>query len=72
MWTKIKHWLFDRFLPEWCRQELIAENAAMRARVDAVKRENAELRAYIQGMESAIKRSRVIIKMDKGQGVGRE
>ncbi|MGN0984123.1 MAG: hypothetical protein ACI4OI_04695 [Gemmiger sp.] len=53
---KLKTWLRERFLPAWCREDLLAENAALRHRIDRLTAENERLRAYIAGLEYAARR----------------
>lgn len=52
----IRQWLWQRFLPAWCREDLLAENARLRRRAEALDAENARLRAYIAGLEYAARR----------------
>ena len=60
--SKFKAWLYGRFLPAYCRDDLLEANARLRARVDAQAREISQLNAYIDGMENALGRqARVII-----------
>lgn len=51
----MKEWLFDRFLPAWCKDSLKEENARLRARLEEAKQENAKLAAYIDGMHTALR-----------------
>ncbi len=58
---KIKHWLFERILPVWARESLLAE-------IEELKRQNTELRhqlalrnEYISGLESGIRAQRRIV-----------
>ncbi len=53
---KIKRWLCDKFLPAYCRDALLEENARLRLLVSDYREENARLQAYINGMETAIHR----------------
>lgn len=53
---KFKRWLYNKFLPAWCKEELMEENAALLARLDKAEHENRELRAYINGIETALRR----------------
>ncbi len=71
MFKKWKRWLFRRFLPAWCREELLAENDALCRDLERARRENNTLRAYIDGMEYAIRRQgRVIIHTGEVRGDG--
>ncbi len=59
---KFKRWLCNKFLPAYCRDALLEENARLRELVSDCQAENARLRAYIDGMETAIRRqSRITI-----------
>ena len=60
--SKIKRWLYERFLPAWCRDDLMAANKRLQEKVDAQAQEIERLNAYIDGMQDAMLRSRVIIK----------
>lgn len=55
--SKFKRWLYDKFLPVWCREDLLSVNAKLSARVQEQVAEIAQLRAYIDGMQTAIRRS---------------
>lgn len=60
---RCKQWLYGKFLPAWCREELLAENARLRSEVESRGREIERLHAYIGGMEAALLRqSRIVIK----------
>lgn len=63
----MKEWLVRRFLPAWCREELLEENRRLAARVAELKAENARLEAYIEGMETALRLGRRI-KIYTGEG----
>lgn len=52
---KCKEWFWRRFLPEWARDQLMRENAALRAREDRLNREIERLEAYIQGMQAGVR-----------------
>ena len=52
---RIKKWLFNRFLPAYCKDRLMRENEALSDKVRELWRENRELRAYIDGLERGIK-----------------
>lgn len=54
--TQLKRWLYNKFLPAWCKDDLMDENAALRARLRTVEQDNRELRAYINGIETALRR----------------
>lgn len=50
------HWLCRRFLPDWCREELLAENNRLELEIRGLRQENRELTACIAGMEAVLKR----------------
>lgn len=52
---EFKEWFRRRFLPEWARDQLMRENAALRAREDQLTREIERLEAYIQGMQAGVR-----------------
>lgn len=54
--NKIRTWFFDRFLPAWCREELLDENTRLTAKVKEQAREIDQLNAYIDGMHDAMRR----------------
>lgn len=62
MLKKFKNWFYHRFLPEWCREALLEENRALQEQIAEYREENARLRAYIDGMETMIRRQpRIVI-----------
>lgn len=52
--TKCKRWLYNKFLPAWCKDGLMAANARLEAVAEAQAREICRLNAYIDGMERAL------------------
>lgn len=59
---KFKRWLIERFLPAWCREELLTENRRLRERVQRQAAEIDRLNAYVDGVRDAIRRQpRIII-----------
>lgn len=59
---KFKSWLYGKFLPTWCVEDLTEENARLRSKIQEQSDKIARLNAYIDGMENAMRRqSRVII-----------
>lgn len=58
---KLRKYLINRFLPAWCREELLEENRQLRERVDRQATEIARLKAYIGGMTDALRRQPRII-----------
>lgn len=65
--SRLKRWLYERFLPAWCRDDLMAANKRLQEKVDAQAREIERLNSYIDGMQDAmIRQSRIIIKGREG------
>ena len=60
--SKLKKWLCERFLPAYCRDAMEEENQRLEKIIKDYRDENARLRAYIEGMETAIRqRTRITI-----------
>ena len=55
---KLKKWRFDRFLPADCRDGLLEDNERLSGRILELESENKELRAYIGGMQTALRAQR--------------
>lgn len=53
---KFKQWLYNRFLPAWCRDDLMETNARLLAANEAQKQEIERLNAYISGLHTALRR----------------
>lgn len=53
---KFKRWLIEKFLPVWCREELLTENRRLRERVQLQAAEIDRLNAYVDGVRDAIRR----------------
>lgn len=65
--SEIKRWLYERFLPTWCRDDLMAANKRLQKKVDAQAQEIERLNSYIDGMQDAmIRQSRIIINGKEG------
>lgn len=64
---KLKAWIINKFLPAWCRDSLMRENQALARKNQQQAQEIAQLRAYIDGLEYAVKR-RTQIVVNKGEG----
>ena len=61
--SKIKKWLYERYIPAYLRDDLMEANERLRKKVDAQAAEIDRLNAYIDGMQDAmIRQSRIIIK----------
>ena len=58
----MKKWLITNFLPMWAKETVLEDNKRMRKEVLELRRENRELKAYIQGMQAgqrAVKQIRI-------------
>lgn len=59
---KLKRWLYERFLPAWCRDDLMKANDLLSAKVQEQEREIERLNAYIDGLHAAQRRQpRIVI-----------
>lgn len=69
---KFRIWFCQRFLPDWCREELIEENRRLAAAAERLRQENRELTACIAGMEAVLKRlpKTVVIQTAGKEGEG--
>ena len=65
---KIKLWLFRRFLPEWCREELIKDNRRLAQELEEANAKTAQLQAYISGMHAVLRVGRKIVIQNGGAG----
>lgn len=58
---KLREYLINRFLPAWCREELLEENKKLRQKVERQASEIDRLNAYIDGVTDALRRQPRII-----------
>lgn len=58
---KLRKYLINRFLPAWCREELLEENKKLRQKVERQAAEIDRLNAYIDGVADALRRQPRII-----------
>ena len=54
--TKFKTWLIHKFLPDYCRDDLLEVNDRLMAANAAQKQEIVRLNAYIDGLHAALRR----------------
>lgn len=54
----MKKWLTDKFLPMWAKETVVRENRCLREALEKSRRENAQLRSFIDGMTHALRTSR--------------
>lgn len=59
--SKFKRWLCEKFLPAWCRDEMLSANRELAGAADDLRRENERLKAYINGLENAMRAQRRIV-----------
>lgn len=58
---KLREYLINRFLPAWCREELLEENKKLRQKVERQAADIDRLNAYIDGVTDALRRQPRII-----------
>lgn len=58
---KFKKWLYQRFLPAYCRDDLMEANNRLLVANAAQKQEIDRLRSYIAGLETAMRSQRRIV-----------
>ena len=51
----MKKWLTERFLPMWAKQTVLEDNRMLKEQLCSLRSEHAELRAYIRGVEYALR-----------------
>ena len=67
--TRMKRWIIDRFLPAWCRSELMDENRRLAEKVEKQAELIDRLNAYIDGLQDALCRQpRIIINGGAAHG----
>ena len=60
--SKLKKWLYERFLPAWGRDDLMRANELLSEKCKAQAREIERLQAYIDGVQAAQRRQpRIVI-----------
>lgn len=61
MIRKIKNWFYDRFLPLWAKETLLADIRKLREENEKILLKLAERDAYIEGLRAGMKSQRRII-----------
>lgn len=56
--SRFKQWLYNKFLPAWCKDDLLEANARLTVAVEAQRQNIDRLNAYIDGLETAIRYQR--------------
>ena len=67
---RFRSWLIDKFLPEWCREELIDQNKKLKLRLSAAEQEITSLNAYINGMHAALRYNKKMTFRIRGDADG--
>lgn len=62
----MKKWLIEGFLPMWAKETVLADNRRLQAENGALRRENRELKAYIQGMQAGVRAGKRISIYNRG------
>lgn len=57
---RFKRWLYNKFLPAWCKDDLMETNAHLVDVVSSQRQEIDRLKARISGMETAMRCQRRI------------
>lgn len=71
MFKRIKAWLIQKYLPDWALLEYRETLAATQKSAATLREENRLLRAYIDGLEKALRYDRSI-KIDVRGGTAHE
>ena len=58
---RLKRWIIDKFLPAWCRSELMDENRRLTEKIEKQAAKIDRLNAYIDGLQDALCRQPKII-----------
>lgn len=56
-----KQWLFEKYLPSWCKVSLLEENQRLAQQLAAARQENKVLQSYVDGLRDGMQRSRIYI-----------
>lgn len=62
----MKKWLIEGFLPMWAKETVLEDNRRMGREIRALRSENRELKAYIQGLENGIRAGKRIQIYNRG------
>ena len=65
---RLKNWLYNRFLPIWLKETLLADYRSALKENENLRKELAIKNAYITGLETGIKSVRRIA-INTGEGV---
>lgn len=64
----MKKWLIDGFLPMWAKQTVLADNRLLTKEIRTLRKENRELKAYLQGLERGIRAGKRVQIYNGGEG----
>lgn len=65
--NKIKQWFLYKYLPAYCKESLMEENAQLRKKVQELTAENRALEAYIKGMQRGLRAVKKIQIVNRGE-----
>ena len=68
MIKRVKQWFFERFLPLWAKEALLADYRKLQAENETLLFKLAEKDAYIEGLQAGMKAMRRIV-INTGEGV---
>ena len=68
MIKRIKQWIYERFLPMWAKETLLADYRRLTKENEALLLQLAEKDAYIDGLQTGMKAMRRIV-VNTGEGV---
>ena len=64
---RIKNWFYNRFLPMWAKETVLADNRKLLKEVEDLRLQLMQKKAYIAGLEDGIRaQRRIIIKTGGG------
>ena len=63
----MKKWLTDSFLPMWAKETVLSDNRRLKRQIRAMEQEQAQMKAYIQGLETGIRAVKRITIHNGGQ-----
>lgn len=69
MIKRIKKWFYDRFLPMWAKETILADYRQLCKENQRLAQEIAKKNAYIEGLQMGLKaQRRIIINNNTGEG----
>lgn len=69
---RLKNWLYNRFLPVWLKESLLADYRAALKEIEDLRNELTIKDAYITGLEAGIKPMRRIVINNSTVGEGKK